>query len=173
MGTKALMSVEEYLNTEFEEADCEYVDGEIIERNMGQSRHSWIQTWLIYLFMTMPNRAEIQARVELRIKIAERRYRIPDVSVWRKKADLSDPIPTTAPFLAIEILSPTDRSIETLQKIREYLGAGIEWIWVIDPYEGRAMVYSHQNPLGESVTVLRTEDPTIELPLERILNPEI
>ncbi|MGI8742661.1 MAG: Uma2 family endonuclease [Bryobacteraceae bacterium] len=173
MAAKTLMSIEEYFNTEFDGADCEYVDGEIIERNMGQTRHSGIQSWLFYLFMTMPNRAEIQARVELRIKIAERRYRIPDISVWRKGPKISEPVPTIAPFLAIEILSPTDRSIETLQKIREYLGAGIEWIWVIDPYEGRAMVYSHQNPLGESVTVLRTENPTIELPLERILNPEI
>ena len=36
MSTKALMSVEEYLRTSFDGSDCEYLDGEIVERNMGE-----------------------------------------------------------------------------------------------------------------------------------------
>jgi hypothetical protein len=39
MSTKSLMSVEEYLRTSFEGCDCEYVDGEIAERNMGEFDH--------------------------------------------------------------------------------------------------------------------------------------
>jgi len=31
MATKTLMTVEEYLHTSFEDGDCEYVDGEIVE----------------------------------------------------------------------------------------------------------------------------------------------
>jgi hypothetical protein len=38
MNTKLAMSVEEYLKTSFEDADCEYLDGEIVERNMGSCR---------------------------------------------------------------------------------------------------------------------------------------
>ena len=46
MSTKVLMDVEEYLRTSFEGSDCEYLDGEIVERNMGEIPHSDVQmTW--------------------------------------------------------------------------------------------------------------------------------
>jgi hypothetical protein len=31
-----MMDVDEYLRTSFEDADCEYLDGEIVERNAGE-----------------------------------------------------------------------------------------------------------------------------------------
>jgi hypothetical protein len=43
MGTKTLMSVDEYLHTSFDGADREYLDGEIVERNVGNRSHSRIQ----------------------------------------------------------------------------------------------------------------------------------
>ena len=36
MDTRSLMSVEEYLHTSFDDADREYLDGEVVERNMGE-----------------------------------------------------------------------------------------------------------------------------------------
>lgn len=38
MSTKVLMNVDEYLHASFE-PDCEYVDGEVIERNIGEIPH--------------------------------------------------------------------------------------------------------------------------------------
>ena len=38
MNTGALVSVEEYLHTSYPDGDREYVDGRIVERNMGRSR---------------------------------------------------------------------------------------------------------------------------------------
>ena len=37
MSTKVQMDVEEYLRTSFDGSDCEYLDGEVVERNMGRS----------------------------------------------------------------------------------------------------------------------------------------
>ena len=34
-----LVSVEEYLRTSYPDGDCEYVDGEIVERNVGEIDH--------------------------------------------------------------------------------------------------------------------------------------
>ena len=34
-----LMDVEEYLRTSFDGSDCEYLDGEVVERNMGELPH--------------------------------------------------------------------------------------------------------------------------------------
>ena len=43
------------------------------------------------------------------------------------------PVP---PDLAVEVLSPSDRPRQVLDRIGEYLGAGVPLVWVIDP-EGR------------------------------------
>ena len=39
MGTTTLVSVEEYLRTSFPDADREYIDGRIVERNVGTGSH--------------------------------------------------------------------------------------------------------------------------------------
>jgi hypothetical protein len=38
-----LTSVEEYLNTSYPDGDREYVDGHIVERNLGEKPHSKVQ----------------------------------------------------------------------------------------------------------------------------------
>jgi hypothetical protein len=39
MPSRTLVSVEEYLHTSYD-PDCDYVDGEIVERNVGELDHS-------------------------------------------------------------------------------------------------------------------------------------
>jgi len=46
-----------------------------------------------------------------------------------------------APDLAIEVLSPEDRPRHVLDKVGEYLQAGVRLVWVIDPRRGRAAIY--------------------------------
>ncbi|MGH7247756.1 MAG: Uma2 family endonuclease, partial [Pseudomonadota bacterium] len=98
------------------------------------------------------------------------RYRVADIAVWRR-GDIGKTIPTVPPFLAIEILSPDDRMSRMQPKVKEYLSIGAEWVWVIDPEERKAIVYSAADPLGTLTGTLTTENPRIELPLEEILNP--
>jgi Uma2 family endonuclease len=38
-----------------------------------------------------------------------------------------------APDLAIEVLSPSDRASEVQRKVQEYLQAGCQLVWVVDP----------------------------------------
>jgi hypothetical protein len=57
--------------------------------------------------------------------------------------------------------------VRMLPKIQEYLSIGAEWVWVIDPEEKSALSYSRQNPAGGLCDALRTENPTIEIPLTR------
>ena len=37
------MTVEEYRRTSFEDGECEFVDGEVVERNIGELPHSTAQ----------------------------------------------------------------------------------------------------------------------------------
>jgi Uma2 family endonuclease len=46
-----------------------------------------------------------------------------------------------APDLAVEVLSPEDSPREVLDKVGEYLAAGVRLVWVIDPRASRAVRY--------------------------------
>jgi Uma2 family endonuclease len=165
MSTKVLMDVAEYLRTSFDGSDCEYLDGEIIERNLGQLPHGDVQSTLGRLLWRLRKTLGIRVVTEIRIQIGPRRYRVADLAVWRND-NIGTGIPSVPPFLAIEILSPEDRMVRMLPKIQEYLSVGVEYVWVIDPQEKAALSYSRQHPEGAAVTKLRTENPEIEIPLE-------
>ncbi len=166
MSTKVLMSVEEYLRTSFDGPDCEYLDGEIVERNMGELPHGDVQGNLYYQLRLLRAQLGIRVVPEIRIQIHSRRYRVADLAVWRDD-NVGSGIPAVPPFLVVEILSPEDRMVRMLPKIQEYLSIGIEWVWIVDPGEKSALCYSKKNPAGEVCETLHTENPAIEIPLER------
>ena len=58
------------------------------------------------------------------------------------------------------------RMVRMTPKIQEYLSIGVEWVWVIDPAEETALSYSQKDPRGAVCEVLRTENPSIEIPLD-------
>ena len=163
------MSVEEYLHTAFEGADCDYVDGEIVERNMGELPHARIQGLLIQKLSGLGATLGLQVIPEIRIQISRTRFRVADVAVWRA-GDIGKRIPTVPPFLVVEILSAEDRLVRLQPKIQEYLTHGVECVWVIDPDERRALSYSRANPGGTLVDELRTESPALVIPLGDLLS---
>ncbi|MGH9598582.1 MAG: Uma2 family endonuclease, partial [Terracidiphilus sp.] len=126
-----LVSLEEYLSTVYE-PDCEYDDGVIVERNLGEFEHSFLQTILATLFTTNMDGWGVYGLTEQRVQIAQRKYRVPDVCVLRMDAPAED-ILTRPPLIAIEILSPEDTISRARKKAAEYLQFGIEHVWVIDP----------------------------------------
>ena len=48
MKAEALVPVEEYLRTSYD-PDCDYVDGEVVERNLGERDHSSAQQLIFSL----------------------------------------------------------------------------------------------------------------------------
>lgn len=169
MTSRVLMVVDEYLRTSFDGADCEYLDGEVVERNIGERLHGLVQGMLVRLLGEMASRLGIELIPEIRIQITSHRYRLADLAVWRS-ASRGERIPKTAPFLAVEILSPEDRMVRMQPKISEYLSIGVEWVWVIDPDEKKAICYSRQNPAGVLSETLRTDNPAIEISLADVFN---
>jgi Uma2 family endonuclease len=126
------VSVEQYLSTVFEH-DCEFVDGIIEERALGEFEHSWLQLFLGSIFVNHRTEWGIEAVSEQRIQIKPDRFRIPDLAVLRAGSP-RERILTPPPLLVIEIQSPEDSLRRTAAKVAEYLEFGIEHVWVIDPY---------------------------------------
>lgn len=125
------VSVEEYLSTVYE-PDCEYVDGAIEERNVGELEHSFLQLFLGSIFMNHRSEWRIVAFSEQRIQLAPNRFRVPDLVVVRAEFQ-REPILTHPPLIAVEIQSPEDTLRRTTIKAGEYLAFGIEHVWAIDP----------------------------------------
>jgi Uma2 family endonuclease len=70
--------------------------------------------------------------------------RVPDLSfIARSKHPEApgDGFGRVPPDLAVEVLSPSDRPQDVDAKVREYLGAGVAMVWVIDPQARRAEVH--------------------------------
>ena len=163
MGTSLLVSEDEYLTTSYE-PDCEYDEGVLLERNVGEQPHGIIQIALGAFLYERRKRFRIRVISEQRIRIAARKYRIPDVCVYLQPVP-RDPVPSIPPFIAVEILSPDDRMSRVRKKIDEYLAFGVPYVWVIDPETRRADVYTASGFYEAKDGVLRTEDPAIEVPL--------
>ena len=114
------MSVEEYLRTSFDGPDRDFVDGEVLERNVGEHPHSEIQ-WLIgALFAELSKRARIHGRPELRIQVSPLRFRVADFAVYAGQKPALN-ISTELPLVAVEVLSRDDRMIDILDRLKDYL----------------------------------------------------
>ncbi len=125
------ISVREYLSTSYR-PDCDYVDGRIEERNVGEYDHALLQTLLGQLFMNNRNAWGVLALTDVRVQVNATRFRVPDVTVIRAGTP-REQILTHPPLLVIEILSPEDRLSRMTERTDEYLDFGIENIWIIDP----------------------------------------
>ena len=169
MDARVLMTVEEYRQTSFDGADRDYVDGEAIERNTGELPHARLQGELFYRLRSLATSLGLHVLPEIRVQVAATRFRVADIAVWRPGA-VGQRIPTVPPFLVVEILSAEDRLVRLQPKIREYLAHGVEWVWVVDPDERRALSYSPADPGGVLVDTLRTQDPDLTVPLADLLS---
>jgi len=166
MGTATSISVDEYLSTSYEDGDREYVDGEILERNLGEFDHSDLQTAAAAYFRTR-YKGTVWAGVELRVEVRKARFRVPDVTVILG-ARPAGRVATEPPFIVIEVLSPEDRASRVQERISDYLDFGIANVWVIDPMTRTAVAYTSTGVVTVAEGSLRTSSPEIELPLSEL-----
>jgi Uma2 family endonuclease len=166
MESAALISVAEYLRTAYS-PDCDYVDGEVQERNLGELDHSDLQGEFIHYFRSRRRQWKVYAYPEQRVQVSPTRFRIPDVCVYVGEAP-KDQIFRTPPFICIEVLSPEDRTARFQQRIDDYLAFGVRYVWVIDPATRRAWVHIKDGVHEAKDGVLRTAEPTLTVPLAEI-----
>ncbi len=77
-----------------------------------------------------------------------------------------------APDLAVEVLSPSDNPVEVQRKVRDYLEAGAQLVWVLAPEAQTVTVYRADG----SARLLREQDalegeqvlPGLVIPLREI-----
>ena len=130
MATTALIPIAEYLNTIYH-PDREYIDGEIVERNVGTWEHSRIQI-LLGAWLVQNERAwKVQAATEWRTRVSGTRVRIPNLVLV--STGPQDPVLAVPAILIVEILCPDDTYSDTESRAGDYQQMGVQTIWIIDP----------------------------------------
>ena len=101
-----LISVEEYLRTSFH-PDRHFIDGQVVQRNVGQTKHSYAQTETAVWFAQRRETLRLQPLTGLRVRVAPPRVRVPDIVIAEIPIPRED-VFTSPPYLCIEIMSPDD-----------------------------------------------------------------
>jgi Uma2 family endonuclease len=163
MPSGTLISVEEYLTTSYR-PDCDYVDGRIEERNLGEWDQSKLQAAITAYFFECRRSWNISVAPEQRVQVSPTRFRIPDICIVVGEPD--GQVFRKPPFVCIEILSKDDRMSQMRDRIDDYLTMGVEYVWLFDPSGQRVYVATSEAGLHEfKGDILRTENPALELPL--------
>ena len=152
--TVPLISVQEYLSTTFR-PDCDYVDGVVEERNLGEYEHGKIQGMLARILGNRKVEWSIDVVVECRMQVTSSRFRVPDVLALRRGQKVNR-IVQEAPLLCIEVLSPEDTWRRLKERLDDYLAFGVRHIWVFDPDDREVYTYDaggYHRMTGPELTV--------------------
>jgi len=137
------VSIEEYLsNPEYEHA--EYVDGEVVELNVGTPDHGAIQVncgFLLKQYLLKNPIGFAAAELHCRLTIGGRpRYRLPDLAVVLAERRRGAAYLDRAPDLVVEIRSPEDSLQAQIGKMNDYFANGTRLAWLILPEEQSVIV---------------------------------
>jgi Uma2 family endonuclease len=150
------------------EKQLEWVNGQVVVKEPGGARHSRICTRLtanLGLYVEEHWLGAIYGP-DTTFTIGQNQ-RLPDVS-FVAAAHIppeGDPVGiwTIAPDLAVEVVSPNDLHEDVMEKIHEYLAAGVRQVWLVSPQFKTVTIYDSPT----QVTILTEAD---ELTSEELLS---
>ena len=163
--TPALVPVEEYLRTVYR-PDRDYVDGEVLERNMGEKPHARLQKFLSRWLERFEDELNAEVFIEQRLQINSSRYRVPDVLLV--SGDTSPDIVHQAPILCIEILSSEDPMRRIEDRVADYFSIGVPTTWAIDPWRRTAFTSGANGQLHEVRDTLTVPNTAISITVDAI-----
>jgi Uma2 family endonuclease len=159
MSTKTLTTVQEFEQMQTAETeDYELVDGELVPLPSATPRHGKVRDMVGHLLWVYFKQNPIgEAMGETDCRLAEYTVRRPDLAIFlgeRVKQIDMDKIPVPfAPDIAVEVLSPSEKAISVRRKVRDYLQAGSQEVWLLDHANGEILVHT-----GSGIRVLQEKD---------------
>jgi Uma2 family endonuclease len=130
-ATQVPVTVHDYLHTSYS-PDCDYIDGELQERNLGELDHAEVHGALIQWFRNHAKEWNVRALPEIRMQVTPTRFRVADLALISRSGP-AEQILQRPPIAVIEVLSPEDRVSRYQQRFADYRQMGIAHIWVVDP----------------------------------------
>ena len=164
MSSIALVPIGEYLATRYR-PDREYIDGKLLERNVGEWDHSRLQALLLKYLLPYEESDGLLAVPEQRVQVKSSRFRVPDLCVVR--GEPGEQILRRPPLLCIEILSPEDSMSSMQERVEDYLTFGTENVWILDPSRKRAY-WADRDGMHEAAKTLEAVGSPIRIALKNL-----
>jgi Uma2 family endonuclease len=166
MSSATLVSAEEYLATSYR-PDRELLDGELVERNVGEYDHSNLQTALSTRLRIRQREWNVRVLAEQRIQVVPGRFRVPDICIISRDREL-ERVFTRPPIVCIEILSKDDSLRSMQERVDDYLNFGVPNIWILDPVQLRAYLCSRKGFQEPEGGMLEVPSSPIQIRLEDV-----
>lgn len=161
---------------------CELIKGRVISSSPSKGPHGAIAGTIHgYLALhVIPNDLGLVVAAEtgIYIKTDPDTIRAPDVAFIRKerlpKDGLPDDFLTIAPDLAVEVVSPSDKFPDVVEKAEQFLDAGVKTVWIVEPRNKAVHIYRK----GQPVLLIHAQDtltdaeilPGFALPLNKVFS---
>lgn len=143
--------------------DCDYLDGELEERNVGEKDHSAVPAFFIKWFAAHEEELGLEAYPEIRVRISPKRVRVADVAILPIKIPFAEVL-TRPPVAIVEVLSPEGRVSRYEERLDDYRSMDVPHIWVIDPMRHKAYDYSRGG--WQPVETLQITSPAVRVSLD-------
>ena len=158
MGTKTMLTAEQFDNYPFEEDKrYELDEGELIETTRPAYKHNRVLRLLMFELEIYFRKNPIGEPL-----ISENLYalspitrRSPDVAVilGDRRAELQDAkVIPIIPEIAVEILSPSETPRMIHRKLKQYFEAGVKEVWLIDPDSREAEIWTGPSLPDQALT---------------------
>ena len=147
---EVLTPIPRLVRDEFDHDNYEIIDGQRVEMPPMSADSQGLASRLVRHmsnFGVERDLGEAYGETLFKLPLKEDRNRKPDVafvpySRWAKNR----PLPATnewdvLPDLCVEVVSPSDRADEIMDKVREYFQAGVRLVWVFYPRHGVVYIY--------------------------------
>jgi Uma2 family endonuclease len=156
LKTKPL-SAEEFLAADLGEGTFELIRGEVVAVSPPMPEHGLICGNIIGFLWNYGRTSGLGYVLSNDTAVLTSRgpdtVRGPDVCFYRQdrwpRSEVGRGLPPVPPDLVVEVLSPGNRTGETLVKVGEYLKAGVASVWVVDPGSKEVAIYSAKNAVPQ------------------------
>lgn len=128
---------------------CELILGEVVKMSPTSGKHGVIALRIGRLLGNWADQQGIglvfAAETGFKLATNPDTVRAADVALVLNERVPATGVPDSfwegAPDLAVEVLSPNDSASDVLDKVRDYLAAGADQVWVADPKSSAVSVY--------------------------------
>lgn len=137
-----MVSASHYLRTSYPDGDREYIDGAVVERNVGDADHSTLLGRVCAHLSAHEQALGLEVLPACRLRVSAERYRVPDITVMRRPYRTEAGALIDTPFLIVEIAASKDTFTQTWQRFTEYEALGVPHIVMLIAEDSDCWVFS-------------------------------
>ncbi len=168
--TKTQITADEFFQMDLGEGLYELVRGEIVKVNPPEYWHGYLCGNVYTILREYGQRTGHghAATNDSAVAVSEITVRGADICYYSEarwpRAQVGQGRPSVPPDLVVEVVSPNDRPGKVLEKVGEYLSAGVPMVWVLHAKQRNLTIYRGDDPTPMVLTEADIVDNLAELP---------